>query len=118
MTRDPKIALSDIIESIDRILRYTDSVSEDEYAENGLIQDAVLRRIAIIGEAAKRVQQDLRDANPEIPWKRIAGTRDILIHDYSDVDIALTWAVVRNELPGLRSRVESILRDLQATDLS
>jgi uncharacterized protein with HEPN domain len=85
MNRDPRAALEDIVESMDRILEHTKSVSEQGFFASILIQDAVLRRLAIIGEAAKRVPPEIRDAHSDIPWKQIAGTRDILIHDYSNV---------------------------------
>jgi uncharacterized protein with HEPN domain len=113
MTRkDPKIALGDILTSIDRILDHTESFTAEDFIDSVLVQDAVLRRLAIIGEAVKLVPDSIRQANPEIPWRRIAGMRDILVHDYSEVDLELTWAVVVSELPGLRLRLEKLLDEL------
>ena len=72
-------------------------------------QDAVIRQLEIIGEATKRLSPDLRRRYPQIPWKRIAGLRDVLIHDYLGVDIALVWRITQTYLPELKHQVEAIL---------
>lgn len=112
MTRDPKIFLGHILESIDRILEYTKNLDEDSFADDDKVQDAVLRRIQIIGEAVKNLPEDLRAAHPQVPWRRIAGTRDKVVHDYFGIDIELVWIVVESQLPGLAVDIRSILDSL------
>jgi len=75
-------------------------------------RDAVVRNFETIGEAAKQVSITLRGAHPEIPWRKIAGFRDVLIHDYLGVDVDEVWNITERELPELRSKVEAVLRDL------
>jgi len=112
VTRDPKIFLGHILESIDRILEYTKNLDEDSFADDDKVQDAVLRRIQIIGEAVKNLPEDLRAAHPQVPWRRIAGTRDKVVHDYFGIDIELVWIVVESQLPGLAVDIRSILDSL------
>ena len=76
-----------------------------------MVQDAVMRNSEIMGEAAKRVSKDLRDINTLIEWKKIAGMRDILIHEYLEVDVEKVWLVVENRLPQLKKDLSKILRD-------
>lgn len=83
MKKDPKILLFDILDSIEKIEKYAKNVSEDNFFENIQVQDAVVRRIEIIGEAVKGLPISFRNKHTDIPWKKIAGTRDVLIHDYS-----------------------------------
>ncbi len=82
MKKDVKIFLLHIIESIERIEDYIEGMSREDFMENIQVQDAVLRRLEIIGEAVKNIPQDFRKEYSQIPWKQIAGTRDILIHEY------------------------------------
>jgi uncharacterized protein with HEPN domain len=87
----------------------TEGVTPEALATNIEKQDAILRRITIIGEATKRLTQDFRAAHPSIPWKAIAGMRDIITHDYDEVDLAEIWTVISENLPVLLSYIEPLV---------
>jgi len=89
MQRDLLLFLHDIRDSIDLIAAYTADHTEGSFLTDRLAQDAVLRRLEIIGEAAKHIPHGVRVAYPDVPWRDIAGTRDILIHEYFRVDTVL-----------------------------
>ena len=74
------------------------------------LQDAVVRQLEIIGEATKRLSADLRAAHPEVPWRPMAGLRDVLIHDYMGVDFAVVWGIVEHHLPQMKRGVAAILQ--------
>jgi uncharacterized protein with HEPN domain len=75
-------------------------------------QDAIIRNLEIIGEATKRLSKPLKEQYPKVPWRNIAGLRDVLIHDYMGVDLESVWNVVENDLPPLKKHINTILADL------
>jgi uncharacterized protein with HEPN domain len=88
MSKDENVYLNHIRDSIEKIESYVSGVEQDEFFENSMVQDAVIRQLEIIGEAAKRISESARAKEPDIPWNSIAGMRDKLIHNYFGVDIS------------------------------
>jgi len=105
MPRDYKAFINDILEAIHRIESYTEDLTINEFFENQLYQDAVVRNLEIIGEAVKRLPDKLIEKYPGIEWKKIAGLRDILIHAYFGIDIEIIWDVVQNKIPELKEQI-------------
>lgn len=114
--RDLRLYLQDILDAIEKIKDYTNNVSEDTFLQNTQIQDAVIRRLAIIGEAVKHLPKRLRDRYPEVPWRQIAGARDVLIHGYAGVTVRDIWKIIRGDLPALKSDVQRILDENAGAD--
>ena len=102
--------LRHILDSIDQINTYVAGIDSKEFSQNRLLQDAVARNLEIIGEAAKRLSPEARKATPTIPWKRITGMRDKLIHHYMGIDVQAVWDTVQESVPELRSAVTTLLK--------
>ena len=107
--RKPDVYLQDILESIEHIQRFLDGVSEDEFYKNVEKQDAVLRRLEIIGEAVKHLPEEIREVHPDIPWRQIAGMRDIIIHEYFGVTLNMVWIVATDDILDLKAKMEEII---------
>lgn len=100
--KDSKLYIVHMLECIQKIEEYTKD-GKDVFMDSGIIQDAVTRNFEIIGEAAKHVDATVKERHPEIPWKTIAGFRDVLIHDYMGVDLEEVWMIVEEHIQPLKS---------------
>jgi uncharacterized protein with HEPN domain len=97
------------MESINLIEVYTVRISKEDFLKSEQIQDAVMRRLEIIGEASKKIPATIKAQHPDIPWREMAGMRDILIHEYFGVDLELTWTTVKESLPDLKQQLSAII---------
>ncbi|MCF8357561.1 MAG: DUF86 domain-containing protein [Prolixibacteraceae bacterium] len=108
MEKDDFVYIEHILDSISKIEKYTGSINASEFVDNELIQDAVIRNFEIIGEATKNISNDFREKNSDIPWKKMAGMRDLLIHDYLGIDLYAVWETIKLDLPNLKSELLKI----------
>ena len=108
MSKDFSIYLDDVLDSIEMIKDYTEGMSEEDFREDVEKQDAVSYRLMVIGEAVKNIPEDVRQDYNEVPWREIAGMRDILIHQYSGVEVGRIWNVVEREILDLEEQIEEI----------
>jgi uncharacterized protein with HEPN domain len=106
MQRDLQFLL-DMLQSAELVINYTAQCSKDEFLTNVQLQDAVIRRLLVIAEAARRVSEATRQTLPTIAWQAINGMRNRLVHEYDDVDLNIVWNVVQDEIPPLIEELTS-----------
>ena len=101
--------LLDMLQSARKALDYASGLSEDQFMADNLRQDAILRQLTILGEASKRISNELRAAHPEIPWRKVAGFRDVVVHDYFGVNLNEVWRIIQEDLPALANLLEPLV---------
>jgi uncharacterized protein with HEPN domain len=109
--RDIRLIFEDIIESSDRIADYIGDYSREEFEADQKTIDAVVRNIEIIGEAVSNIPPEIRIKYPEIPWTKIVGVRNIVIHRYFGVDINTLWIIIKEQIPVFKEQVSEILNE-------
>ncbi|MEM9271561.1 MAG: DUF86 domain-containing protein [Cyanobacteria bacterium P01_F01_bin.143] len=111
MSRD-QASLIDIINAAQRILNFAKGIDKSVLASNEEKQSAILYQVLVIGEATKRLSQEFRTQHSQIPWKDIAGMRDILAHQYDHVDLKTIWDVIHKDIPELLAYLKPLIQDL------
>ncbi|HCS78941.1 TPA: hypothetical protein DIV55_04335 [Patescibacteria group bacterium] len=111
MKKNLEIYLQDIIESSELIQKRIKNVTQEIFEDNIDLQDMVIHRLEIIGEAVKHIPQEFRDAHPEIMWHQPAGMRDKLIHGYDAVDLTIVWDTITQELPPFTEQIKKLLKE-------
>ncbi|MBI2345621.1 MAG: DUF86 domain-containing protein [Deltaproteobacteria bacterium] len=109
--KNDRMYLIQIQECVQRIGEYTQN-GKEHFLRTPLVQDGVVRNFEIIGETTKQLSQTLKDRYPDIPWKRVAGFRDVLIHDYMGIDLEEVWGIIEKSLSSLERQIRAILDSL------
>jgi len=108
MSRDKEYVI-DLLEAAKLALSYVSGKTKDEFLKDTQCQDAVIRRLEIIGEAARRISDETRATYPKLPWKAMVGMRNVMIHKYDDVDLVIVWDTVQNDLQPVVARLEEVV---------
>jgi uncharacterized protein with HEPN domain len=113
MKKDSLAYLEDILECIDIMQRYTKNVRWHDFERDIQMQDAVIRRFEIIGEAIKRIPSEVRKEDLEIPWKRIGGMRDLLIHEYDEITLSVIWKTIQEDIEPFKIGIKNLRKKLK-----
>ncbi|MDT9201328.1 DUF86 domain-containing protein [Limnospira fusiformis KN01] len=111
MAKD-KQALIDILKAIQQIISYVEDIKKEDLQRDDEKQAAILYRIIIVGEATKRLSPEFRQQYPMIPWREMAGLRDVVIHDYDELDFDILWNVIQVNLPDILPQIQLIFNSL------
>lgn len=110
-SRDQRLFLTDILEAIGKVERYTAGLSSDAFEGNEMAVDAVVRNLEIIGEAARQLSPQIRERYTGVDWVAVVGFRNVVIHEYFDVDVEIVWTIATQRLDKLRDVVQQVLDD-------
>jgi uncharacterized protein with HEPN domain len=102
-------SLVDMLKAARKVVEYATGLDESSFLGSSRDQDAILRQLTIVGEAAKRMSEEFRTSHPEVPWRRVAGFRDVVVHDYFKVDLEEVWRIVQGDVPVLIQLIEPLV---------
>jgi uncharacterized protein with HEPN domain len=108
MWRDEALLL-DVVLAVKKVLKYSRAVTKKKFLENEILQDAIMRQLEIIGEAANKISDGLQKAHTNIPWTEMIGMRNRLVHEYFRIDLEKVWETVRRDIPGLLAMIEPLV---------
>lgn len=113
MQKDPQIYIDHILQSIDLIEKRINGVSREKFIQNVDLQDMVIRRLQIVGEAARRIPKEFRETHGNVGWQDPANMRSVLVHGYDEVDLNIVWTTINKNIPILKKQIEELSRTLQ-----
>jgi uncharacterized protein with HEPN domain len=116
MIRNITLYIGDIIENIDDAQSFIGGMKYESFIGDKKTVNAVVRSIEVIGEASKHIPSDIRAKRPDVPWKDMAGMRDKCIHDYVGIDFEVVWTAVKDELPVIRPKIQSLFDELRQAE--
>ena len=109
MSREHRLFLEDMHKACEKVARYTEGLTREQFVADGKTFDAVMRNLEITGEAARQVPAGIKERHPDVEWRSIAGFRDVAIHAYPTIDEEIVWDIVRHKVPELLLQVEQII---------
>lgn len=115
--KDDRLYFEHMLEAIQLVEQYSANLTWEQFVKDTKAQDAIIRRLEIIGEASNRVPQTIKDKLPNAPWKKMLGMRNIIVHDYMYVDLQEVWDVVQNDLSSLKKMLQDALNKLAELQL-
>ena len=104
--------LYDILENANDIIEFTESLDYEKFVSDKKTKNAVIRSLEIIGEASRYIDDEFRENHPNVPWREMVGLRNILIHQYFNVDTILLWKIINNDVPHMKNEIEKVLRSI------
>lgn len=108
--RDDTVFLRHILDAIDAIDQYTKGMTFEDFVHHSMAHDAVIRQIEIIGEAARNISEEYRESQPQLPWLKMIGIRNKIIHEYFNLNLSVVWDTIKDDLPHLRSSIKELLQ--------
>ena len=111
--REYKLYVDDILQSMDKIFQYTEGMEYEQFIANDIVVDATIRNLEIIGEAARNIPDTVRAKHPEIPWKRMLGLRNIVIHEYFGIDLSIVWEIVTKNLTETKPKIVAMRSSME-----
>jgi uncharacterized protein with HEPN domain len=110
MKKDDTVYLHHILDAIDLIKEYTKGMSENEFLSNSMAHDAVVRQLEIIGEASRNISDEFQDQHPKLPWAKMIGIRNKIVHEYFNINLAIVWDTIKDDLPLLKKSIQKLVK--------